>query len=477
MRFSVLLINMVLLISCSSGDVKNETNNSTEDTNKTVVVNYDNALAKGKLLDTILCKNQPDQSYALYLPSYYNSGKAFPCIFFFDAHARGTLPLKTYQYIAEKYGFILIGSNISKNGMQWDQASSVANAMISDARSRINIDPKQIYVAGFSGGARVASNLALQNGDIAGVISCAAGMPANQPAQRTFDYVGMVGVFDFNHNELVHTDAMLEQNGFQHQLLTFSGKHAWPPASDFETALLWIQANAIKENRQSPNDTIFNLLDKNYNKEISAAEKAKDFIKEERLLTGLIKTANDKVVDGAALTEQLSNLKNKQEYKTALAVQQQILQEEQNQQQALAQEFTQHDDKWWDAKIAELKHNSSKAKTPQEAQMYQRLINFLGLICYLNIDHALNTNDISNVPAYLNIFKAADPQNPDYAYLSAIYYMKQNNAQQAITSLHTAASLGYDDIAQLQTNPTFASLKNEPGFVDVLNKVTKNIAQ
>jgi len=49
MRFSVLLINMVLLISCSSGDVKNETNNSTEDTNKTVVVNYDNALAKGKL--------------------------------------------------------------------------------------------------------------------------------------------------------------------------------------------------------------------------------------------------------------------------------------------------------------------------------------------------------------------------------------------------------------------------------------------
>ncbi|MBS1688752.1 MAG: hypothetical protein JSS96_08505, partial [Bacteroidetes bacterium] len=189
------------------------------------------------------------------------------------------------------------------------------------------------------------------------------------------------------------------------------------------------------------------------------------------------KVAHDKVVDSVILIEQLSKLKNTQGYKTALAIQQQILQEEQNQQQELARQFTQHDDKWWLAKIAELKHNSSQAKTQQQSQMYQRLVNFLGLICYLNIDHALNINDISNVPGYLKIFKTTDPQNPDCAYLSAIYYMKQNNSQQAIASLHAAASLGYDDIAQLQANPAFASLKNEPGFADVLNTVAKNIAQ
>jgi len=474
-RLSYLIIGIFLFISCSSGTPA-QSSTSAQDTSVATTAAYDNTLAKGRVTNTVTCSAQKEQSYALYLPSYYTSAKAYPCIFFFDAHARGPLPLKMYKDLAEKYGLILIGSNVSKNGMQWNQASDIATVMMSDARSRINIDPKQIYVAGFSGGARVAGNLAIQNADIAGVISCAAGISTNQPLQRRFDYVGIVGTFDFNHNEMIHTDEMLEQNGFQHQLLTFNGKHTWPPTADFETAILWLQANAIIEKRQTQNDTIFSLLERNYEKQISAAGKAKDIIKEERLLAGLIKTVHDKAVDGTALIEELSKLKTTQEYKTALETQQQILQEEQNQQHALAQEFTLHDDKWWEAKIAELKHNSSKAKTQQEAQMYQRLINFLGLICYMNIDHALNINDISNVPGYLKVFKTADPQNPDYAYLSAIYYMKQNNSQQAIASLHAAASLGYDDITQLQANPAFASIKNEPGFVDVLNIVAKNIA-
>ena len=78
--------------------------------------------------------------------------KKFPCIYFFDAHARGSLPVRTYKDLAEKYGFVLIGSNISKNGTEWQVTNDGVKVLMEDTRSRINIDPKRIYTSGFSGG-------------------------------------------------------------------------------------------------------------------------------------------------------------------------------------------------------------------------------------------------------------------------------------------------------------------------------------
>jgi len=438
---------------------------------------YDNTLAKGKVTDTIICSAQKEQSYALYLPSYYTSAKAYPCIFFFDAHARGPLPLKMYKDLAEKYGFILIGSNVSKNGMSPQQAVDVANTMITDACARINIDAKRMYVAGFSGGARVAGTVAVQNNNIAGVIACAAGLPNTaQPLQSKFNYFGMVGVYDFNLTELQHQDQTLEQNGFTHQLLTFQGKHAWPPAADFEMAILWLQANAMKENLQPKNDSLLSALNTNYSGQISMAVASKDFIKEQQLLAGAIKVLNG-LSDVSAYQKQLTELLNANNYKAAVEQQTQLQQLELSSQQSFAQEFTQHDDKWWAQQINSLRHSVKTAKTQYEAQMYQRLINFLGLLCYLNTDHALNTGDLTNAGVYLKVFKLADPQNPDCYYLSAIYYMRENDRQQAIAALKDAAKLGYSDVALLLTNPVFDPIQADPAFKDIIIKAVQNVSK
>src|ERR1700761_3443893 len=114
--FSILLaVTALFFFSCGSGS----TSESTAATTASVPApSYDNSLAKGKVTDSIICKNQSSQNYALYLPSYYSADRKFPCIYFFDAHARGALPLRSYKDLAEKYGLVLIGSNISKNGTQ-----------------------------------------------------------------------------------------------------------------------------------------------------------------------------------------------------------------------------------------------------------------------------------------------------------------------------------------------------------------------
>jgi len=113
----------------------------------------------GKLIERVVCAKNPEQSYALYLPSNYSPSHSWPIIFAFDPGARGKIPVESMKEAAERHGFIVAGSNNSKNGT-WKIEFDAADAMVRDAQERFSVDLKRIYFAGFSGGARVASQLA-----------------------------------------------------------------------------------------------------------------------------------------------------------------------------------------------------------------------------------------------------------------------------------------------------------------------------
>lgn len=457
-----------ITFACCSGS--NSESKTTEAT-ASPTPSYDNTLAKGKVTDSVICRAQNNVSYALYLPSYYTSEKKFPCIFFFDSHARGSLPVNTYKDIAEKYGFVLAGSNVSKNGLSFDVVNDGAKAMIADSRARINIDPQRIYTSGFSGGSRVASSVAVTDGGVAGVIGCAAGL--QQGPQSKFDYFGIVGLYDFNLSEMEQLDEALEQNGFSHQLLTFSGIHSWPSPADFQTAVLWLQVNAMKENRQPKSDSIIAAFKNDLDKRISDANTSADLIAEQQLLSGLVRTLNGST-DVTTYQKQLGDLVARTDYKNAIALQQQLQQTESSLQHELGSEFTQHDENWWSKKIAELNQNVKTAKTKLESQMYRRTVNYLGLVGYMSASNALNSGDLANASTYLKVFRMADPKNPDCDYLSAIYFVKSGNNSDAIASLKNAAQSGYSDIQQLTNDPSFAGLRQDEGFKNIITQVKRN---
>jgi poly(3-hydroxybutyrate) depolymerase len=75
-------------------------------------------------------------------------------------------------------------------------SSEAAIAMWADTHARLPVDTHRRYVAGLSGGARVAASVALGCGDcVAGVIADAAGFPpgATPPRPAGFAYFGAVG--------------------------------------------------------------------------------------------------------------------------------------------------------------------------------------------------------------------------------------------------------------------------------------------
>ena len=213
-------------------------------------------LPVGKLIPHQVCQADADQSYALYLPSNYSPRKSWPIIYVFDPDARGSVPLEIMKDAAERYGYILAGSNNSRNG-SWQLETSSAQAMSVDTHARLAIDNQRVYFAGFSGGARVASLLAQRCKCAAGVLLNGAGFAGTPPSHDAmFAVFAAVGNYDFNYPELSELDKQLQQAGFPHVLRHFDGSHQWAPAEVMDEALAWFKLMAMKEKR-GPLDPAF----------------------------------------------------------------------------------------------------------------------------------------------------------------------------------------------------------------------------
>lgn len=155
-------------------------------------------MPRGQVVDAVALLDDPAQSYALYLPSSYRQDRPSPILIGFHPAARGRAIADTYREAAETYGFIVVGSNVSRNG-PWEPSLRAATALFLDVGKRLNADGRRIYLTGHSGGARLALQLALANPQIAGVIASSAGYPDVRPrASVPFPLFATAGIDDFN---------------------------------------------------------------------------------------------------------------------------------------------------------------------------------------------------------------------------------------------------------------------------------------
>jgi dienelactone hydrolase len=220
----------------------------------------------------VTCAADPSQTYALYLPSTYTTAKSWPIIYFFDPGGRGRRPLELYKDVAEKYGFVMAGSNNSRN-FSADESRSV-NALWQDTHQRLALDAHLTYTSGFSGGARVAGLTALSCAQcqIAGVIANGAGYPTNWsgPSDKLF-YFFAVGDQDFNWSEVMRIRREREDKGWPYRVRVFPGSHQWAPAVIFQDAVEWLTLKAMQSGDRPP-DAAF--IDQQLRRTLADAEDA-----------------------------------------------------------------------------------------------------------------------------------------------------------------------------------------------------------
>lgn len=99
-------------------------------------------LQPGRIIDRVVCKDAPNHSYALYLPSTYSSAKKWPLIAAFDPGARGNVPVEHLKEAAERYGYIVCGSSTSRNG-PLPPSAEAAKSMLVDVAARFSIDERE----------------------------------------------------------------------------------------------------------------------------------------------------------------------------------------------------------------------------------------------------------------------------------------------------------------------------------------------
>ncbi len=212
---------------------------------------------RGRIIDDMKCAAEPFQGYALYLPSNYSPERSWSLILAFDPRARGRSPVERFQAAAESYGYIVAGSNNSRNG-SWEVSMAAIEAMSADVYARFRIDDKRIYTAGMSGGARVAMQVALGSGRIAGVIASSAGFPDSVPRKTvSFAVFGTAGTEDFNYLEMRLLDRSLTT---PHRVVIFEGGHTWLSSELATEAVEWMEIQAMKSGRRERDAALIDKL-------------------------------------------------------------------------------------------------------------------------------------------------------------------------------------------------------------------------
>ncbi len=346
-------------------------------------------------------------SYSIYLPSTSGTGK-HPVLALFDPHADGKLPIEKYKSLAKKFGFVLIASNNSQNGLSGNDYYSILHAFYNDLITQFSnyIDTSRMFCGGFSGGGRVASMFAYTY-KLPVVISCGAGV--SNPQTIKFDFLGFVGNEDFNFVELYQLQDFLNKNtNYNHFVEFFNGIHEWPDTNVFADAFYYLDFYMMRHNKLEKDNNIISSFINKVNNQISntksAWKKANLLNKKIAFLSGLTDLKEE--------YKALSTLHASNKYKQEIEQLNETLQEEKRLQQAYASVLLEKPTDWWKKKISEFDKKIKKSST-QKVLMYKRLKNYLSLAIYMSITHYLKTGNILYASQLLDIYKIVDPQNKE----------------------------------------------------------------
>ncbi len=440
------------------------------------------AFPRGQVVDKVLCAADPKETYALYLPSSYTPDRAWPILYVLDPRSRGTVAADTFRAGAEKYGYILASSNNSLSDTSIDPNVEAMRAMWADTHARLAIDNRRIYAAGFSGTVRSSCTLARAvPGSIAGIIGAGAGFPFSEPPKKgdPFLFFGTLGDKDFNYYEVMDLEPRLREAGLVHRVEIFDGAHQWPPEELATRALGWLEIQAMKAGTRPRDPAVIEELWSQTLNRARAAEAAGDLFQAHRYYSGA-------AADFAGLRADVTEASTKA---AALAANP-ALQRDWKQRAArlrhdkealtlapgiLSAALTASEGPTTVSrvvaalKIPELRSRAKNAKDADERLSAQRMLNTIGVqTSYYLPQLYRESKQYDRVVFVLSIAAEITPDSPVVWYNRACAYALAGDRKHALADLQKAIDKGWKDLAALQKDDDFASLRQDPDYQKLL---------
>lgn len=430
---------------------------------------YAQAGLTGRLLDKVACAADASQTYALYVPSNYTAEKKWPVIFCFDPGARGQIPVERLQVAAEKFGYIVAGSRNSRNG-PWASNVTAIEAMVRDVESHLTVDLNRVYSAGLSGGARVATQLALA-GLSKGVIACSAGFPAGNdiPGAVSFPFFGTAGTEDFNYAELKRLDGELTDRRAAHRIVIFAGGHEWASAGLLAEGVEWLEIQAMRTGARAKDEAVIRAalqrrlggLESKPAGEAWAEMKsiAADF-------NGLVDTAEYERKTKAMAA--LSEVKEWQKSERAWAKREDSLVSKLD---GLAAGGSTNEIR----KIAaELRKQADAPEDTAERRMVRRAIGGIMISGRESLRTLFEQEAYAKAISSLELMAALRPGQSRTLFDLARACALHGEKKRALDALRQAAAAGFSDAMRAETDPAFARMKKEPVFQESLVAMRRN---
>ncbi len=429
---------------------------------------------KGKVIPSVSCIKNVSHTYALYLPANYSADKKYPLIICFDAHGSGYKPVELFQEQAEKFGYILAGSNVSKNGMPMQNTFEHYDILFDDLLTRFNIDKSRIYTCGFSGGSRVASSIAITKGGIAGVIGCSAGFPqVKDGIKQKFDFFGYAGNDDMNYAEMLALDRTLENSGFRHQLLVFSGTHDWPPKEYIPESILWTELNAMKDIKKATDKAFVNEQLATFDKQFTDSQKT-GRVYEEYLLAKKIINYFKGLADVKKYEDQLSSMEKDPAVQNGIKKEQADQQKEQMMQQKYIEKLSTENISWWKREVARLDNYMATISEESEKHMVKRVMEYLSLALYSNSSSAYAQNNFGEAEHFIELYALIDPDNPEPEFMWAQIFAHKKDIVNSLVHLKKSAGLGFKEKARIDNDTIFLKLNSDKRFAEILETIINN---
>jgi len=455
-KLNIIFFSFIILISnLGCGNSTQESTNKSKSVKKNYALDESSNLAAGKINDNIVCVNNSENSYAIYLPENYSDSNLFPVLFLFDSHGRGKFSIEKYKSLADEFGLIIACSNSSKNGQSESEQNIISYQFIEDVNSKFKIDNSKFFLGGFSGGARVAVQVASINNQVSGVIGCSAGLPNKDMVDKiNFSYFLTAGNIDFNYLELKSLTKELKNSNTNFYFMEFDGIHEWPPLNVMKEAIYFLYFNAQKKDESSNKSALVESYISYENTQLNKAVSQNNILEQVNIYERMsIFLKNNTSTNN--YKNKYKQLCNNSIYKLHQKNNEMFLQMEPSLQAELASNITAKDSKWWSNKIDEIIQSSRMAKSKEEKLMHLRLLNYMSLISFMYADNALKNNKLDESQKYLSIYEKVDPNNSEVYYLQAVFYAKQNKNDLALVSLEKAVSKGFDDFERIRNDNNF----------------------
>jgi len=429
-----------------------------------------NEFENSKIHPTVACKADTNTTYALFLPPQYEKGKPCPLLILFAPGGNGLVPVTLFSSEAANNGFIIAGSNNSKNGMTFDQTTAVYRKMLADLTSRFSIEKKAVYLGGFSGGSRVAGAVAITEGGIAGVVGCGAGLPAiNRKPVSLFSYLAVVGNQDFNYTEMHQLNEMLESAGYQHHLLVFDGIHQWPPEETIPDIFTWLRFDAMRQQAIPADRTQINLFIEKNDKIAGTLTSKGQLALQQEVYIKMMHYLQD-LTDVAPLKAEIKRLSEEKEVIAYHKQQEQLLDLERELQQKYLPELQLKNIKWWTDETTRLRSLTKKTGKTGTNLVYQRLLGFLSMECYMYSTNNLKEGKLTAAERFIEIYRLVDPSNAEHRYLAAKVAALNHNPDACFIALNQAFELGFKDVNRMKADADFKPYLEDKRFKSLLNK-------